>query len=328
MADTTFVNGTTLSDADWFNDLNRLHYTILSDPADAAAVRTNLAVAALAGATFTGPVVVPNATLSTQAINKGQADSLYASISSILKRGYIDGLTISVTASSSTFTVAAGVAADSTNAVLMTLSSSLAKTTAAWSVGAAAGALDTGTIAANTWYTVYEIYRSDTGVVDILISLSASAPTMPTNYTNKRRIGSIETDVSSNWRLFLQTGDDFYWLSPYADFVSAGSTTASLLTVSVAPGVKVKGYFSIAVDGGAVGAQNVYLSDPALTDLAPSYTASPGATIAWNGASTQSISSQATCYTNTSGQIRHRELNTNNVYIVTLGWNDPRGKNL
>lgn len=42
MADTTFVDGTTLSAADWFNDLNRLHYTILSDPADVAAVKAAL----------------------------------------------------------------------------------------------------------------------------------------------------------------------------------------------------------------------------------------------------------------------------------------------
>ena len=40
--DTTFVNGSTLSDADWFNDLNRLHYTILADPADVAAVKATL----------------------------------------------------------------------------------------------------------------------------------------------------------------------------------------------------------------------------------------------------------------------------------------------
>ncbi len=38
MTTTNFVNGTTLSDDDWFNDVNRLHYTILGDPADAAAV--------------------------------------------------------------------------------------------------------------------------------------------------------------------------------------------------------------------------------------------------------------------------------------------------
>ena len=42
MSDTVFVNGVTLSDADWFNDVDRLHYTIFGDPTDIAAVRTAL----------------------------------------------------------------------------------------------------------------------------------------------------------------------------------------------------------------------------------------------------------------------------------------------
>lgn len=42
MADTTFVNGVTLTDADWFNDVNRLHYTIFSDPANAVTALANL----------------------------------------------------------------------------------------------------------------------------------------------------------------------------------------------------------------------------------------------------------------------------------------------
>jgi hypothetical protein len=42
MATTTFVNGVTLSDEDWFNDLDRLHYDIFGDPADLAAVKDTL----------------------------------------------------------------------------------------------------------------------------------------------------------------------------------------------------------------------------------------------------------------------------------------------
>jgi hypothetical protein len=34
MTSTVFVNGVTLTDEDWFNDLNRLHYTIFNDAAD------------------------------------------------------------------------------------------------------------------------------------------------------------------------------------------------------------------------------------------------------------------------------------------------------
>lgn len=44
MADTTFVNNVTLTDSDWFNDLNRLHYTILNDPADLTALRSTIGV--------------------------------------------------------------------------------------------------------------------------------------------------------------------------------------------------------------------------------------------------------------------------------------------
>src|SRR5690348_2218752 len=42
MSSTTFTNGVTLTDADWFNDVNRLHYTIFGDPADATAARNAL----------------------------------------------------------------------------------------------------------------------------------------------------------------------------------------------------------------------------------------------------------------------------------------------
>jgi hypothetical protein len=37
MSSTTFTNGVTLTDEDWFNDVNRLHYTIFGDPADLGA---------------------------------------------------------------------------------------------------------------------------------------------------------------------------------------------------------------------------------------------------------------------------------------------------
>lgn len=42
MADTTFVDGSTLTAADWFNDVNRLHYTIFGDPATLATAKDAL----------------------------------------------------------------------------------------------------------------------------------------------------------------------------------------------------------------------------------------------------------------------------------------------
>lgn len=63
MSDTTFVNGVTLTDADWFNDLNRLHYTILGDPANLAAVKTTVVTAAAGGSL----VLLQTATASASA---------------------------------------------------------------------------------------------------------------------------------------------------------------------------------------------------------------------------------------------------------------------
>lgn len=64
MADTTYVDGSTLLTADTMNDLNRLHYTILSDPADAPAVRTALGLATADSPQFTA-VNVGHATDTT-----------------------------------------------------------------------------------------------------------------------------------------------------------------------------------------------------------------------------------------------------------------------
>ncbi len=57
-------------------------------------------------------------------------------------RGYIAGLTLSTAGASITFTCAAGVARDSTNVGDLVLAAALAKTTAAWAVGNAAGSFD------------------------------------------------------------------------------------------------------------------------------------------------------------------------------------------
>ena len=67
MASTTFTNNVTLTDADWFNDLNRLHYAILGDPADAAAVKTALGLG--------------NAVVGSWVVAGGTADAITATYS-------------------------------------------------------------------------------------------------------------------------------------------------------------------------------------------------------------------------------------------------------
>lgn len=71
-----------------------------------------------------------------------------------------------------------------------------------------ANGLDTGTLAASTWYSIWVISNGST--VAALASLSATAPTMPSGYTHKARVGWVRTDATGNkYPLsFIQNGRD------------------------------------------------------------------------------------------------------------------------
>ena len=67
--------------------------------------------------------------------------------------------------------------------------------------------LDTGSEASDTWYHVFAIAKAD-GTVDSLLSLSATAPTMPSGYTFKAYIGAIYNDSGSDFINIYQQDDD------------------------------------------------------------------------------------------------------------------------
>jgi hypothetical protein len=137
-------------------------------------------------------------------------------------RGHIFGLTLSNNATDATndIDIAAGEAADASGNLLVLASGITKRLDAAWAVGSGNGGLDTGSIANGT-YHVWLIQRSDTGVVDVLLSKSASSPTIPANYDSKRRIGSILRE-STAIVAFRQTGDVFKRLT---QVVARNSTT-------------------------------------------------------------------------------------------------------
>lgn len=60
-----------------------------------------------------------------------------------------------------------------------------------------ANGLDSGMLSASTWYAVFVIRKPD-GTTAGLVSLSASAPTMPSGYTYRARVGWIRTDGTGN----------------------------------------------------------------------------------------------------------------------------------
>lgn len=236
---------------------------------------------------------------------------------------YLTGLTLSTAGSSSTFGIAVGYAADTTNVSLMGLGSAYTKTTGAWTVGTANGCLDTGSIANTTWYHIYLIERLDTLVTDVLCSTSVSAPTMPTNYTVKRRIGSMLTNGSAQWVLFTQTNDNFVWAVAAKDQDGAISGNGSKV-LTVPTGVKVvariRGIMSTA--GGTDDAV-LYSPDENLITL----NTPRGNMNLFTQVSNQNISFALDILTNTSAQIKYVIAGANDdIAIDTYAWIDTRGK--
>ncbi len=251
-------------------------------------------------------------------------------------RSYLAGLTLSTAGASTVFHLLPGVAVDSTNATSMLLAAALDKSTGAWVVGSGVGGLDTGAIAASTWYHVYLIKRPDTGVVDVCISLSATAPTfgasIPAAYTLFRRIGSMKTNSSSQWISFTQWGDEFLWVSPILDVnVTNTGTSAVTRTLSTPPGVQTIARMNISLSDPSSQAF-AYFSPLATADLPPTTTGSaPGASMGFNplGIAANNMEAQISVLTDTNSAIRSRnfDVNANAVMCIsTLGWTDRRGR--
>lgn len=263
---------------------------------------------------------------NSQTLTAAQQAQARANVSAALN-GQLYGLTLSNNATDATndIDIAVGEAASTeTNPVLMVLASSLTKRLdAAWAVGSGNGGLDTGSIA-NAWYYMWLIQRSDTGVVDALFSLSATAPTMPTNYDRKRRIGSILRSAASI-QAFVQTGDNYDWMNIPQDFaVTNPGTTPVNRTVSAPPNM----YANILIffqhnDSGSVSSYFVYRTDVS-TREAQTMSASAASGRALSVFIPRSIKVDA------SSQIRTNVTGTSGANTViqnyTSGYVDTRGR--
>lgn len=100
------------------------------------------------------------------------------------------------------------------------------------------GGLDTGSKAISTWYHCFAISKAD-GTADFLFSTSPTAPTMPSGFINKKRIGSISTDSSGNIIGFYQVGNYFGLKNIVQDINLSLTlpTSATLYTLSVPTGL-------------------------------------------------------------------------------------------
>ena len=96
------------------------------------------------------------------------------------------------------------------------------------------GGLDVGTVAPNTFYHSFAISNTGGGTADYLFSLSRTAPTMPSGFTQKRYLGKFVTNADSNIAGFSKNGSETLLDFPYTihsetDDLSAGSKFASSL---------------------------------------------------------------------------------------------------
>src|SRR5690606_11832846 len=114
-----------------------------------------------------------------------------------------------------------------------------------WSEGNGESGLDTGSKAANATYHVFVIRKDDDGTGDVLLSASATSPTVPVGWTRVQRLGAILTDGSGNIRPFVQSGNKFMHnvSGGVQDYSGTSVRNLSPLTVTVPNGVRVEGVF-------------------------------------------------------------------------------------
>lgn len=251
---------------------------------------------------------------------------------SYIPQGYLFGLTMSTAGASTTLTVNAGMACDSTGVRMMKLVTTMSKTTSAWAAGSAAGGLDTGAIAASTWYHWFLIQNPATGAVDIVFSATATPAngptTLPSGYTLFRRIGSMKTNGSSQWVSFVQVDDEFTLVTAINE-LNVNPTSSAAITrtlASVPTGVVVTAIIGVFAQDSASPPNNsafIYPMDTTTTVNTNFGMNSSGL------AATVSFSSYTRIRTNTSAQIQTKMASaaaTVLFRIDTWGWVDTRGK--
>lgn len=250
-------------------------------------------------------------------------------------RGHVWGLTLSndATTPNTVLDIAAGESASTSSpALLMSAAAFTKNCNAAWAVGSGNGALDSGsTLAASTWYHVFQILRSDTFVVDYLVSTNATAPAMPTSYDNKRRIGSFKTDASLHILAFKQVDDDFYWTAPVNDTTIPGTTDTLYTLPAVPTGVRVQPFLHLNPLLSSTAEMSLHIRSP---DLQPSEVA--GSSGGNASSMTFGLATNVTriigtvnepIYTNTSAQVDILVSVTPVAFLMrTVGYRDTRGR--
>lgn len=262
--------------------------------------------------------------------NSLTSPSILGSPSGQLITGLLFGLTLSNHATDLTndLGIAPGVtASDDTVPVLMSLATALRKQTdAPWAVGDGNGGWLDGASMPNGTGHAFLIRRPDTGVVDVGFSASVN-PTLPTNYTQKRRIGSF-TKTAGTLLRFKQYGDLFKLEFGNVGIRSSSSAFPSaLLNVLTPLGIVTRPILTI--DVYVAGATVCFISmGDAAVGVAHTFVA--GATSV-TGTTNEALALISPVFaTNLASQIYFKQDNVsgapNTSTLSLAGWIDTRGR--
>lgn len=240
--------------------------------------------------------------------------------------GFFYGFTMSnnATTPNTTVDIGAGAARSADNTVDIKLDVTLRgilQASGSWAAGDNQNKLDTGARANSTWYHVFAIRKTSDGTGDLLFSLSATAPTMPSGYAGFRWIGAILVNASGNITPFVNIGREFFWKDLVQDAFSSGTPPVNLsITLRVPTGVRVKARVDALVkaDNGVIylrptDTNTVTLGDPNTSSWIA------GISTVSNGTSNEVVAASSEVITNTSGQVMMQTFTalTNAGYGVT-----------
>lgn len=249
-------------------------------------------------------------------------------------RGHIWGLTLANGSDAAhDVDIAAGECRNAAGTANAVLAAAITKRgDATWAVGTGNGGAFAGAaLPTNGTCHWFLIVNDSTGALDGGWDTDVAGANKPAGWTVVRRLGSLRTDGSDNFRAFSQNGDEFLLSTPVLDVDATNPGTSAVLAALTVPGgIVVDALIIGQLINTTTGTIHAYFSAPATTDLTPSNSAAPLAQLSTGGENAgRTRAGQFRVRTDTSSRVRYRlsASSTNDKALVaTTGWIDTRGR--